>query len=131
MRLIGVLLALLVCLAVEGCDSVALSVDDLSQIELTPASPFIPSDTTQIELRLFAPGLPSDVRILTTAVTPIILEHSIEPFTLLGQSFESDFEMTLVLGLIGGATPGETADLDLVLFNSHGYFNMHAAVEFY
>jgi hypothetical protein len=128
MRPLGIVL---VCLLAGGCDSVALSVDDLSQVELTPAQPFIPADTTQIELRLFAPDLPQSVRVLTDTVTPVILEQSIEPFTLLGQSFQSDFEMTLILGLIGGATPGDNADLGFVLFNSHGYFNMHTTVEFY
>ena len=128
MRLLG---AFFVCLMAGGCDSVALSVDDLSQVELTPASPFIPADTTQIELRLFAPDLPQGIRVLTETVTPVILEQSIEPFTLLGQSFQSDFEMTLILGLIGGTTPGDSADLSFVLFNHHGYFNMRTTVEFY
>lgn len=119
------------CVSIQGCNSVALSVEDLSRIELTPASPFILADTTQIELRLFAPDLDTDIRVLTEEVTPIILDPSIRPFTLLGQRFESDFEMTLVLGLIGGGTPGETVDLSFVLFNTHGYFDMHATVEFY
>ena len=121
----------LLCLTIQGCNSIALSVEDLTQIELTPASPFILADTTQIELRLFAPDLDSDIRVLTEAVTPIILEPSVRPFTLLGQCFESDFEMTLVLGLIGGGTPGETVDLSFVLFNTHGYFDVYATVEFY
>ena len=69
--------------------------------------------------------------MLTDTVTPVILEQSIEPFTLLGQSFQSDFEMTLILGLIGGATPGDTAELGFVLYNRHGYFNMQTTVEFY
>lgn len=125
------LFSCLMGLCVQGCDSVALSVDDLSQIELTPASPFILADTTQIELRLFAPDLASDIRILSDDVTPIILEPSIRPFTLLGQRFESDFEMTLVLGLIGGGTPGDSVDLSFVLFNTHGYFKVHTTVEFY
>jgi hypothetical protein len=131
MPLKSLLFACLLSVSLHGCNSVALSVEDLSRIELTPASPFILADTTQIELRLFAPDLDSDIRVLTQAVTPIILEPSIRPFTLLGQRFESDFEMTLVLGLIGGGTPGETVDLAFVLFNAHGYFDMHATVEFY
>ena len=116
---------------VSACNSVALSVDDISQLELVPVSPFILADTSQIELRLFAPDIPESLRASVSAVAPVILEPSVRPFTLIGQRFENDFEMTLVLSLLTNGSPGQVVDLNFVLLNAYGSFDVHTAIEFY
>ena len=115
----------------SACNSVALSVDDVSQLEMIPAYPFILSDTNQIELRLFAPDVPESLRASVSTVPPVILEPSVRPFTLIGQRFDNDFEMTLVLSLLTEGSPGQVVDLDFVLLNAYGTFDVHTAIEFY
>lgn len=124
-------LSCLLSLMVSACNSVALSVDDLSELELVPALPFILADTDQIELRLFAPDIPESLRMSVSDVAPAILEPSLSPFTLIGQRFDNDFEVTLVLSLPTPGSPGQVVDLYFVLLNAYGSFDVHTVVEFY
>ncbi len=123
-------LGLIFCLV--GCGSVALEVDDLTEVEATPLpSPFIPADSEEIELQLIAAEIPAEIRNGTPSQSPQIIEKDVGPFTLRSQSFSSEFTLDLSLELLGGARRGESVDMSFLILNSYGYFRLYTTVEFY
>ena len=115
-----------------GCDSAALQVDDITEIEATLIpSPFIESESENVQLQLIASSFPIEFRDEAPAETPRIVEQDVEPFDLRSVSFPSDFTIDVNLELLGGARPGETAELYFLLQNRYGFFRLRGTVEFY
>ena len=115
-----------------GCDSVALQIEDITEIEVTPIpSPFVESESESVELQLIASDLPINFRSETPEQTPRMIEQDIGPFDLRSLSFPSDFTLEVNLELLGGARPGETADLYFLIQNRYGFFRLRTTVEFY
>ena len=115
-----------------ACDSAALRVEDVSELDVEAVpSPFIPADSESIELQLIAAELPLELREEIPDQTPRLVEQSVGPFTVRSQSFPNAFTLKVQLELLGGATPGESVELSFLILNSYGYFRLNGTVEFY
>ena len=129
-RLLFVVMAVTACLF--ACDSVALRVDDITTLEVDAVpSPFIQSELETVELQLIASDLPLEFRDELPEETPRLVEQDVGPFTLRSQSFPTEFTLRVQLELLGGARPGESAELSFLILNSYGYFRLNSTVEFY